>query len=147
MNYSNLFAWILVLFGAITFMPLCLAQLLMLFQPHGQKTKDLIIGKNKGWRDKTHFNSAIAFAWADLLVLLPLFIAGSILVIRGEFWGFVIWIALGVLSVYFSILLWVLEKKYTYKAVGWFAYFTYFWGFFLYWGLAALVFSIFALSK
>lgn len=141
-----IFSWILAVLGAVTFLPLLTAQLMMIFKPNNQKTKDLIIGKGEDWRDKTHFKSALAFAWADLLVLFPLFVTGTIAVLLGQNWGFIIWIALGVLSIYFSILFWVMEKEYTFPSYGWLAYYTYFWGFFLYWGVAAIIFSVIQLN-
>jgi hypothetical protein len=138
----TIFTWILAIFGAITFLPLMMAQLIMLFKPNSQQAKDLIIGKGKEWRDHTHYRSALAFAWADILVILPLLILSSVGVFSGQLWGYVLWLALGILSIYFSILFWVLEKSYTYSAVGWLAYYTYFWGFFLYWGIGTLVYSM-----
>ena len=138
----TIFTWILAVFGAITFLPLMMAQLIMLFKPNSQQAKDLIIGKGKEWRDHTHYRSALAFAWADILVIFPLLILSSVGVFSGQLWGYVLWLVLGILSIYFSILFWVLEKSYTYSAVGWLAYYTYFWGFFLYWGFGTLVYSI-----
>ena len=138
-------SWILALFGATTFLPLFAAQFIMLLSPKGQKAKDLIIGKGEAWRDKTHFKSALAFAWADLLIILPVLILGTIWVLQAEVWGYILWISIGILSIYFSILFWVMEKEYTYKSVGRLAYFTYFWGFFLYWGVGAIAFSIWRL--
>ena len=139
----TIITWGLAIFGAITFLPLLGAQLLMLLKPHSQKTKDLIIGKGEDWRDKTHLKSALAFAWADWLVIFPLIVSGYLGVFSGQLWGYVIWIALGALSIYFSIIFWVLEKEYTYPSSGWLVYYTYFWGFFLYWGIGAVVYSIF----
>ena len=133
--------WIIVIFGAITFLPLMVAQLLILFKPQDQKTKDLLIGKGEDWRDRTHFKSALAFAWADWLVILPLLIIGHFGVLSGQLWGYIIWFALGTISVYFSIVFWVMEKEYTYPSCGRFAYYTYFWGFFLYWGIASIIHS------
>jgi len=137
----TLITWIIAIFGAITFLPLMAAQVLMLFKPDDQKTKDLIIGKGKDWRDKTHFKSALAFAWADWLIVFPLLVAGTTGVLLGQAWGYIAWIALGVVSIYFSIVFWIMEKEYTYPSAGWFAYYTYFWGFFLYWGIAAILYS------
>ena len=142
----NIITWIIAIFGAITFLPLILAQLMMLIRPNHQKTKDLIIGKGADWRDKTHYKSALAFAWADWMVILPLFIAGTTGVLLGHVWAYILWIALGLLSIYFSIIFWVLEKEYTYPLCGRIAYYTYFWGFFLYWGIAAVVYSFIQIS-
>ena len=137
----TLFTWIIIVFGAVTFLPLMGAQLVMLLKPHSQKTKDIIIGKGEDWRDKTHFKSASAFAWADWLVLFPLFAVSIIGVILGHWWGYLLWVAAGILSIYFSIVFRVLEKEYTYPACGPWAYYTYYWGFFLYWGIAAVIYS------
>ena len=114
----------------------------MLFRQNDQKTKDLIIGKGEDWRDKTHIKSALAFAWADWLVILPVLVVGTTGALQGHLWGYIAWIALGVVSIYFSIVFWILEKEYTYPASGWLAYYTYYWGFFLYWGIAAVIYSM-----
>ena len=95
--------WIIAIFGTITFLPLFVAQLIMILKPNSQKAKDLIIGKGEDWRDRTHFKSALAFAWADLIIILPLYALGTMWVFNDELWGYIIWISLGVLSIYFSI--------------------------------------------
>lgn len=146
MNESKLITWIIAIFGAITFLPLLSVQFLMLLKPNSQHTKNNIIGKGEDWRDKTHFKSALAFAWADLLIIFPLLIFSYIGVFSGQSWGYILWIALGILSIYFSIVFWVMEKEYTYPSCGRLAYYTYFWGFFLYWGIAATVYSIFQIN-
>ncbi len=139
--------WILAIFGTVTFVPLLVAQMVMILNPSGQKAKDILIGKGGGWRDKTHFKSALAFAWADWLVIMPLLVAGNTGVLLGQMWGYVVWIVLGAISVYFSIVFWILEKEIVYPANGPLKYYTFVWGNFLYWGLAALVFGIFRLSE
>jgi len=90
--------WVLTIFGAVTFLPLMFAQLIMLFKPKSRQSKDLIIGKGKEWRDHTHYRSALAFARADLLIILPLLITGTIGVFSGQTWGYAIWFSLGILS-------------------------------------------------
>ena len=139
----TIITWILAIFGAITFLPLIAAQMIMLFRPKSEKAKDLIIGKGTEWRDKTHFKSALAFAWADLLLILPLLIASYLGVFQTQLLGYALWLALGMISIYFSILFWVMEKEYTYPSKGGLAYYTYFWGFFLYWGIGAACYSLF----
>ena len=143
----NVLALLLWVLGWLTFLPLFIAQLFMLIRPRSQKTKDLLIGKDEDWRDRTHYKSALAFAWADILIILPLFILGSTLMLTNNQWALIICIVLGVLTIYFSILFWVLEKEYTYKSVGPLAYYTYYWGFFLYWGVLAIVFALYQFSK
>lgn len=143
----TIITWILAIFGAITFIPLLVAQLIMLFKPQSEKAKELIIGKGQEWRDHTHYKSALAFAWADLLLFLPLLIASYIGVFHAQLWGYVLWLALGMISIYFSILFWVMEKEYTFPSCGWLAYYTYYWGFFLYWGIGAVSYSAFQIIQ
>lgn len=144
---ATIITWIIAIFGVITFFPLFGAQLVMIFKPNSRIARDLIIGKGEDWRDKSHFKSALAFAWADLLVIFPLLILSIIGVFTGQLWGYMIWLALGILSIYFSIIFWIMEKEYSYPSCGWFAYYTYFWGFFLYWGVGAIVYSIIQMSN
>jgi hypothetical protein len=42
---------------------------------------------------------------------------------------------------YINIILWVVEKEHVYPALGPLRYFTYFWGFFVYYGALALAYS------
>ena len=133
--------WIIAIFGIVTFLFLMIAQLIMILKPESQRARDILIGKGEEWRDRTHFKSAYAFAWADWLVIMPLLVAGNIGVLMGQQWGYIIWVALGSLSIYFSIVFWVMEKEYTYPSCGPLAYYTYYWGFFLYWGIAVIVYS------
>lgn len=58
----TLVTWALVIFGAVTLVPLVFVQLVMLAKPHSQKTKDMIIAKGEDWRDETHFGSALGSA-------------------------------------------------------------------------------------
>ena len=138
--------WIIALFGSVIFIILTGANLSLIINPDSNKAKDIFIGKGEEWRDKTHKKSALAFAWGDLLIIFPLLIAGLIGVFTGKVWGYILWIVLGTFSIYFSIVFWVLEKEYTYPANGPFAYYTYIWGFYLYWGIAAVIYSTIRLT-
>ena len=73
MLQPTIVTWIIIAFGAITVAPLLAAQLIMIIQPNGKKAKELIIGKDEDWRDKTHFKSAYALAWADWIFFFPAF--------------------------------------------------------------------------
>jgi hypothetical protein len=85
--------WILVIFGFITCLPLFTAQLVIILRPQSQQAKNILIGKGEDWRDKTHFRSALGMAWADWLLFNPILVAGSIGVILGHLWGYVLWAA------------------------------------------------------
>ena len=143
MNFEpTLFTWILITFGVITCLPLLIAQLIVLIQPHGQKAKDLLIGKDQDWRNDTHFKSAYGAAWADWLIFFPLFILGIIGMLRGKLWGYILFAASGAIQVYINVLLFFLEKEYVYPHVGPFKYYTYYWGNFIYWGTASMLYVL-----
>jgi len=83
---------ILAIFGAITFLPLMMAQLIMLFEPKSQQAKDLIIGKWKEWHDYTHFRSALAHPKHHG-------------VFNGQLWGFFLYWGIGVVVYSMSIII------------------------------------------
>lgn len=145
MQQMSIISWVLLVSSFVVFIPLISIQLLVILKPDSRKTKDLIIGNGEDWRDKTHKKSALAFAWADWILLAPLLMAGNIGVIAGSSLGYILWIAAGVLSIYFSIICWVLEKEYVYPSRGAAAYYTYYWGSFLYWGFGSAVYSVWIL--
>lgn len=136
----TLVTWILVIFGFLIYLPVFYGQILLLARPHSQKTRDIIIGKGEDWRDRTHFRSSYGFAVADMFFFLPLLIMGSAGVIMGQIWGYVIWAAAAAISVNVNIVLWFSEKEYVYPVWGPLAYYTFFWGFFIYWGLITIIY-------
>ena len=143
---ATLVTWILVIFGVITLMPLFWAQVAMLLRPDSQETRNLIIAKGEQWRDKTHFKVALGGAWADWLFFVPLFVVGSIGMLLSQPWGYVLFGAAGACSLYVNIILWFTEKEYVYPTRGPLKYFTYYWGFFVYWGALALTYSVVRIS-
>ena len=74
----TLVTWVLIIWGAITLAPLTAVQLALLLNPHSARSKEWVIGKDEDWRDKTHFRFALGAAWADWLVIVPLFVAGVV---------------------------------------------------------------------
>ena len=143
----TLITWILIIFGLVfIFLPMLYVQLLMVLRPQSRKTRDIIIGKGEDWRDKTHFRMSYGDGWADIIVWLPLLAIGSVGVILGHVWGYALWAASGAISVYINIILWFSEREYVYPKCGPLAYYTYFWGFFVYWGMAVVVYSVLRLA-
>ena len=135
--------WLLVLFGLVAiFLPMVYAQWMMVRRPQDQATKDLLIGKGEDWRDRSHLRVSLGMGWADLVLWLPLLLAGSIGVLLGHHWGYLLWAASGVISVYINIVLWFSEREYVYPSAGPLVYYTYYWGFFVYWGVAVVVYSL-----
>jgi hypothetical protein len=142
MLQSTFVTWILLIFGWITCAPLLYAQFVVLMQPHGQKARELMIGKDQDWRDRTHFKSAFALAWADWLFFMPVFVAGTIGVLWGQVWGYALLGVAGAIQLYINLFLWFFEREYVYPAVGPLAYYTYVWGNFIYWGAASLAYAV-----
>ena len=138
--------WILVIFGAITLVPLALAQLVILLKPHSPLASDLLVGKNQAWRDETHFRLAYGCALGDWLILLPLAVAGSVAVINGYPWGYLLWSAAAAITLYINTVLWFVERQYVLPAFGPLAYYTYYWGFFMVWSAAAFCYALLRLS-
>ena len=134
--------WVLVIFGFITHGALFAIYSVFLRDPQSEKSKDLMNGKGRDWRDKTHLNLNIGFAKADWLFFAPLFVSGSIGVLLGVSWGYLLFGAAGACSLYINIILWFTEKDHVYPALGPLRYYTYYWGFFVYWGALALAYSV-----
>ena len=143
----NPLTWLLLIFGVITLLPLMLTQLLMLVRPRSRLTRELLVGKDEDWRDDTHFRNARGLAWADWLLLLPLLVIGSIGVVKGTAWGYLLWGSSGAITLYINLVLWFMEKDYVYPSRGAWAYYSYYWGFFVLWGSLALGYSVVRLAK
>jgi len=92
--------WTLIIFGLLTCLPLLFAQFVMLKEPEGKAAKDLLIGKNKEWRDKTHFKSQYGLAISDCFIFFPLFIIGIIGMLLGSYWGYLLFAVSGAIQLY-----------------------------------------------
>jgi len=141
----TIFTWFLIILGLITCIPLLIVQLIMIFKPHSAEMRKWIIGEGEDWRDKSHFKCAYSLALADWIIFFPIFVKGIIGVIIAQPLGYVLFAIAGAIQLYINTFLWYFEREYVLPANGRFAYYTYIWGNFMYWGLAALVYSIFRL--
>ncbi len=110
----TLVTWALVVFGLITMGTASYIYLVFLRNPNSQKSEDLMIGKGKDWRDRTHFGLELGFAWFDLLFFVPLFVSGCVGVLLGQPWGYVLFGTAGGCSLYINIILWFTEKEHVY---------------------------------
>ncbi|KPJ89297.1 MAG: hypothetical protein AMS17_02510 [Spirochaetes bacterium DG_61] len=143
----SVLTWILVIFGLVfIFVPMVYVQFNVAVNPNSQQTKDMIIGRGEDYRDKTHVRVSYGIALSDLIFWLPLLAAGSIGVILGRIWGYILWGVSGAISVYISIILLFTEREYVYPSVGPLVYYTIFWGFFVYWGVATIAYATLRLS-
>ena len=144
---TTTFSWILIAFGMITCIPLLFAQMILLLNPGSQKAKDLLIGKGENWRDDSHYRIALALSWADWLVFFPLFVLGAVGILLNELWGFVLFATAGTIQLYINTFLWFFERDIVSKSLSPLAYYTYYWGNFMYWGLLTLVYCLYILSS
>lgn len=142
----TLVTWILVIFGFLIYIPVIYGQIMLVARPQSQQAKDIIIGKGEDWRDRTHFRSSYGFAWADLIFFLPILIFGSAGVILGQLWGYALWVAAAAIAVNVNIVLWFSGKEYVYPNCGPLIYYTFFWGFFVYWGIITIVYVLLRLN-
>jgi len=141
MYHPTLITWLLIFTGLITCIPLLIAQVFILMEPDGKRAKDILIGKNEEWRDKSHFKSALGLAVTDWLVFMPFLITGITGMILGQYWGYLFFAVSGAIHLYINAFLWFFEKEYVYPPNGPLKYFTYLWGNFIYWGLASLIYG------
>jgi len=125
---------------------LLIAQLIIIFEPEGTKAKDILIGKGEEWRDKTHFKSAYGLALADWIIFAPLFILSIVGMVTGTRWGYSLFAISGSIQLYINVFLWFFEKEYVYPSIGPLKYYTYFWGNFIYWGIASMFYGIFRIN-
>ena len=146
MYEPTIVTWIIIVFGIITCVPLLFAQLIIIVDPHGTKSKDILIGKGEDWRDKSHFKSAYSFAYADWLIFFPVFVLSTIGIIMHQSWGYVLFSVSGAIQLYINVFLWFFEKEFIYPSKGALRYYTYYWGNFIYWGITSLVYGIIRLS-
>lgn len=146
MYQPTVITWVLIVFGIFTCLPLLFAQLVMLIEPEGNKAKDILVGKDEEWRDKTHFKSSYGLAIADWFIFAPLFILGIIGILLSSYWGYLLFAVSGAIQLYINVFLWFLEKEYVYPSRGSLKYYTYYWGNFIYWGAASLLYGIYRLN-
>ena len=142
MYEPTLFTWILIAFGIVTCVPLLAAQVIILVNPRGKRAREILIGKDEEWRNETHFKSAYGLAWADWIIFVPIFIGGIIGIIFCEQWGYLLFSIAGAIQLYVNTFLFFLEKEYVYPKLGTLKYYSYYWGNFMYWGFAALLYGI-----
>jgi len=146
MYEPTVITWIIIIFGIITNGPLLYVHSVMLMKPNSEKAKILMIGKGEDWRDRSHFKSAYAFARVDWIVFIPLFTIGIIGIVLAKSWGYVLFGAAGAIMLYINVFLWFFEREYVYPAQGPLVYYTYWWGNFVYWGSAAIIYSVLRLT-
>lgn len=134
--------WILSVIGVVIYLPAVYIQGLAVSRPHSQKVKDMLVGKGGDYHDGTYFKFCQGTGWADLTISIPLALVGSVGVLFGCMWGYMVWLAGAFITVYIHLVLLFIEGKYIYITWGPLAFFTYGWGLWVYWAIIVIVYSL-----
>jgi hypothetical protein len=103
------FTWIVAIMGLLFILLIGSLQLVALLRPRGEWTIKNVYGGSPDSTDPTaYFAFSQGFAWADVILWAPLQIAGTIGMMLGERWGFLLALAASVVFVYtaFSFFIW-----------------------------------------
>ncbi|RJR46804.1 MAG: hypothetical protein C4567_01860 [Deltaproteobacteria bacterium] len=139
----TIITWILIIVGLTIYVFPLYIQILAVRNPHSQKVKDLLIGKGEDYVDRTHFLFCHGTGWADLIMQFPPLAIGSIGVVLGRAWGYLLWMAVASIAIYISIVLWFIDREYVYPKCGPLAFYTYYWGIWVYWSVAVIAYCLF----
>jgi len=105
----TLATWIIALAGLLLIGLLGSLQLVAVVRPRAQWTVDNVYGGTPGATDETaYFAFNQGFAWADVAFWVPLQIVGSLGMLLGHRWGFLLALAAAVPYVYtgFPMFIW-----------------------------------------
>ncbi len=139
--------WVLSIIGVIIYLPALYIQTLAICKPYSQKVKDMLVGKGGDYHDKTYFNFCQGTGWADLTISIPLAIIGSIAVLSGQSWGYMIWFAGAFITIYIHFVLIFIEGKHIYTKWCPLAFFTYAWGIWVYWAIVVIIYSLIRINE
>ena len=134
--------WVLSIVGLVIYIPPVYLEVLAVWKPDSQRTKDLLVGKGDDYKDETHAAFCYGHGWADMAIPIPAVIAGCIGVLLGQPWGYMLWFAGAAITIYIHFILLFLEGKHIYRTWGRLAFFTYAWGLWVYWAVAVAVYSL-----
>lgn len=101
--------WVVAIAGLVLITLLASLQLVAVVKPRSAWTVEYVYGGDPSGTDPTaYFAFNQGFAWADVILWAPLQVAGSIGMLLGQEWGFILAFAASVPYVYtaFSFFIW-----------------------------------------
>lgn len=105
------FTWIVAIVGLVLILLLGGLQLVAVLRPRTEWTiKNVYGGSPEGTDPKAYFAFNQGIAWADPFFFAPLQIAGSIGMMLGERWGFLLALAASVPFVYTAITIFIWDR-------------------------------------
>lgn len=100
----TLMTWVVALVGLVLIGLLGALQLVAVLRPRARWTVETVYGGDPGATDATaYFAFNQGFAWADVLVWVPLQVVASVGMLLGQEWGFLLALAAAVPWVYTAI--------------------------------------------
>jgi hypothetical protein len=116
------------------------AQLVAVFSPRGEWTVKNVYGGNPSATDpKAYFAFNQGYAWADTFFWLPMQIAGSIGMLLGERWGFLLALVGAVPFWYTGITIYIWDRDMGFRQ-NTFVYWVFVWGMFPAFGVLEMVY-------
>ena len=129
------FTWVVAVTGALIMGLLATLQLVAVLRPRSRWTIDNVYGGSPDGTDPTaYFAFNQGYAWADPFFWAPLQFAGSIGMVLGERWGFLLGLVAAVPYVYTAITIFVWDKAMGFRQ-NTFVYWVFVWGMFPAYGI------------
>jgi hypothetical protein len=139
--------WIVAVAGLLLIGLLGTLQLVALIRPRHQWTIDNVYGGRPDGTDaKAYFAFNQGYAWADPLFWAPLQIAGSIGMLLGQRWGFLLALAASVPFWYTAITIYIWDRDLGFRR-NTFSYWVFIWGMWPAFGLVEGVYCFVRLMK
>lgn len=120
--------WVVAIAGLVLIGLLASLQLVAIARPRASRTVEMVYGGDPDSTDpKAYFAFNQGFAWADVLLWAPLQIIGSIGMLLGREWGFVLALAASVPYIYSAIPIFVWDRDMGFRKEG-LTYWVVIWG-------------------
>lgn len=120
--------WVVAIAGLVLIGLLASLELVAILRPRAPWTVETVYGGDPDSTDpKAYFAFNQGFAWADVLLWAPLQIIGSIGMLLGQEWGFVLALAASVPYIYSAIPIFVWDRDMGFRKDG-FTYWVVIWG-------------------
>ena len=136
--------WVVAIAGLVLIGLLASLQLVAIVRPRAPWTVAMVYGGDPDSTDpKAYFAFNQGFAWADVVLWAPLQIIGSIGMLLGREWGFVLALAASVPYIYSAIPIFVWDRDMGFRKEG-FTYWVVIWGM---WPAFGVIQGIYAFAR
>ncbi len=136
--------WVVAIAGLVLIGLLASLQLVAIVRPRAPWTVAMVYGGDPDSTDpKAYFAFNQGFAWADVVLWAPLQIIGSIGMLLGQEWGFVLALAASVPYMYSAIAIFVWDRDMGFRKDG-FTYWVVIWGM---WPAFGVIQGIYAFAR